>query len=115
MAEPFKLTNKFTPNLEKRAVFTLSDKFQPSEELLRQQAETAKKRDLQAGFDKITSAVSEEFKSGTNSVGTRKMSAGLDYYVNGSPIPSKNPTKGLLESQPVISLVDRVNMGNIQT
>ena len=33
--------------------------------------------------------------------------------LNGNPIPSKNPTKGLLESQPVISLVDRVNMGNV--
>ena len=33
--------------------------------------------------------------------------------LNGNPIPSKNPTKGLLESQPVISLVDRVNMSNV--
>lgn len=33
--------------------------------------------------------------------------------LNGNPIPSKNPTKGLLESQPIISLVDRVNMGNV--
>lgn len=95
MAETFKLTNKFTPNLEKRAVFTLSDKFQPSEELLRQQAETAKQRALQSGLDKTVSAVSADLKSGTNSVGKRKMSAGLDYYVNGNPIPSKNPAQGV--------------------
>lgn len=95
MAETFKLTNKFTPNLEKRAVFTLSDKFQPSEELLRQQAETAKQRALQSGLNNAVSAVSADLKSGTNSVGTRKMSPGLDYYVNGNPIPSKNPTPGV--------------------
>ena len=43
----------------------------------------------------IASPVSADLKSGTNSVGTRKMSAGLNYYVNGNPIPSKNPVQGV--------------------
>ena len=33
--------------------------------------------------------------------------------LNGNPIPSVNPTKGLLEAQPVITLSDRVNMSNV--
>lgn len=54
-----------------------------------------KVKSAQSGLKSAVSAVSADLKSGTNSVGTRKMSAGLDYYVNGNPIPSKNPAPGV--------------------
>lgn len=95
MAEKFKLTSKFTPSSEKKEMFTLSDKFQPSDELLRQQAETAKQRSLQLGLENAVSAVNADLKIGLNGVGKRKMSAGLDYYVGGNPIPAKNPAPGI--------------------
>ena len=43
----------------------------------------------------IGANITTDLKSGTNSVGTRKMSAGLNYYINGNPIPSKNPAPGI--------------------
>ena len=59
----------------------------------REYAEKVKK--IQAGNNDIAATVTADLKSGTNSVGTRKMSAGLNYYVNGNPIPSKNPAQGV--------------------
>ena len=54
-----------------------------------------KVKSAQLGLKSAASTVSADLKSGTNSVGTRKMSAGLNYYVNGNPIPSKNPAPGV--------------------
>lgn len=59
----------------------------------REYAEKVKK--IQAGNNDIIANITADLQSGINSVGTRKMSAGLDYYVNGNPIPSKNPTPGI--------------------
>lgn len=59
----------------------------------REYAEKVKK--IQAGNNDIAATVTADLKNGTNSVGTRKMSAGLNYYVNGNPIPSKNPAQGV--------------------
>lgn len=59
----------------------------------REYAEKVKK--IQAGNNDIIANITADLKSGTNSAGKRKMSAGLDYYVNGSPIPSKNPAPGV--------------------
>lgn len=61
----------------------------------------------------------DNLKTNSNSIfSSGKVYGGtFDYeeVLNGNLIPSKNSTEGLPESQPVISLVDRVNMGNIQT
>ena len=96
MAEKFKLTENFTPNTEKRAIFRPTENFQFSDEIKKKWATADAESRAKKALSDITENVSSELKSGIANNKTIAKSKQFNAYVSGNPIPHINPQGGVI-------------------
>lgn len=96
MAEKFKLTENFTPNTEKRAIFRPTENFQFSDEIKKKWATADAESRAKKALSGIAENVSTELKSGIANSKAIAKSKPFNAYVNGNPIPHINPQGGVI-------------------
>lgn len=94
MAEKFKLTENFTPNTEKRAIFRPTENFQFSDEIKKKWATADAESRAKEVLPGVAESVSSELKNGIANGKSIAKSKQLNTYVNGNPIPHVNPQSG---------------------
>lgn len=96
MAEKFKLTENFTPNTEKRAIFRPTENFQFSDEIKKKWATADAESRAKKALSGIAENVSTELKSGIANSKAIAKSKQFNAYVSGNPIPHINPQGGVI-------------------
>lgn len=96
MAEKFKLTENFTPNIEKRAIFRPTENFQFSDEIKKKWATADAESRAKKALSGIAENVSTELKSGIANSKAIAKSKQFNAYVSGNPIPHINPQGGVI-------------------
>lgn len=96
MAEKFKLTENFTPNTEKRAIFRPTENFQFSDEIKKKWATADAESRAKKALSGIAENVSTELKSGIANSKAIAKSKPFNAYVSGNPIPHINPQGGVI-------------------
>ena len=96
MAEKFKLTEKFTPNIEKRAIFRPTENFQFSDEIKKKWATADAESRAKKALSGIAENVSTELKSGIANSKAIAKSKPFNAHVSGNPIPHINPQGGVI-------------------
>lgn len=96
MAEKFKLTENFTPNIEKRAIFRPTENFQFSDEIKKKWATADAESRAKKALSGIAENVSTELKSGIANSKSIAKSKQFNAYVSGNPIPHINPQGGVI-------------------
>jgi len=96
MAEKFKLTENFTPNTEKRAIFRPTENFQFSDEIKKKWATADAESHAKKALSSIAENVSTELKSGIANSKAIAKSKQFNAYVSGNPIPHINPQGGVI-------------------
>lgn len=96
MAEKFKLTENFTPNTEKRAIFRPTENFQFSDEIKKKWATADAESHAKKALSGIAENVSTELKSGIVNSKAIAKSKPFNAYVSGNPIPHINPQGGVI-------------------
>lgn len=96
MAEKFKLTENFTPNTEKRAIFRPTENFQFSDEIKKKWATADAESHAKKALSGIAENVSTELKSGIANSKAIAKSKPFNAYVSGNPIPHINPQGGVI-------------------
>ena len=99
MAEKFKLTENFTPNTEKRAIFRPTANFQFSDEIKKKWATADAESHAKKALSGIAENVSTELKSGIANSKAIAKSKQFNAYVSGNPIPHINPQGGVIETK----------------
>ena len=96
MAEKFRLTENFTPNTEKRAIFRPTENFQFSDEIKKKWATADAESRAKKALSGIAENVSTELKSGIANSKAIAKSKQFNAYVSGNPIPHINPQGGVV-------------------
>lgn len=96
MAEKFRLTENFTPNTEKRAIFRPTENFQFSDEIKKKWATADAESRAKKALSGIAENVSTELKSGIANSKAIVKSKQFNAYVSGNPIPHINPQGGVV-------------------
>lgn len=108
MAEKFKLTENFTPNTEKRAIFRPTENFQFSDEIKKKWATADAESRAKKALAGIAENVSTELKSGIANSKAIAKSKQFNAYVSGNPIPHVNPTEGITPKEKQPNLLEKV-------
>lgn len=108
MAEKFKLTENFTPNTEKRAIFRPTENFQISDEIKKKWATVDTESQAKKALSDITENVSSELKGGIANSKAIAKSKQFNAYASGNPIPHINPTKGIAQTEEKPNLLEKV-------
>ena len=96
MAEKFKLTENFTPNTEKRAIFRPTENFQFSDEIKKKWATADAESRAKKALSGIAENVSTELNNGIANSKAIAKSKPFNAYVSGNPIPHINPQGGII-------------------
>lgn len=108
MAEKFKLTENFTPNTEKRAIFRPTENFQFSDEIKKKWATADAESHAKKALSGIAENVSTELKSGIANSKAIAKSKQFNAYVSGNPIPHINPTNGAVSEEKQPNLLEKI-------
>ena len=108
MAEKFKLTENFTPNTEKRAIFRPTENFQFSDEIKKKWATADAESRAKKALSGIAENVSTELKSGIANSKAIAKSKQFNAYVSGNPIPHINPTNGAVSEEKQPNLLEKI-------
>lgn len=108
MAEKFKLTENFTPNIEKRAIFRPTENFQFSDEIKKKWATADAESHAKKALSGIAENVSTELKSGIANSKAIAKSKQFNAYAGGNPIPHVNPTEGITPKEKQPNLLEKI-------
>ena len=108
MAEKFRLTENFTPNTEKRAIFRPTENFQFSDEIKKKWATADAESRAKKALSGIAENVSTELKSGIANSKAIAKSKPFNAHVSGNPIPHINPTNGAVSEEKQPNLLEKI-------